>query len=326
MNTYAVVLTYKNRFNLLKQVINSLLTQKIKKIIVVDNGSDLESQNKLKELELKLKEKIKVIYLGENTGSANGYKRGLQEAYNSEDCDFIWLLDDDNMPEANALEVLTDFWNNFNDSNKEEHICLFSNRDSYSNLVEIAKKSLGTEELIGGKNYFLGFHIKNLFVEINKRLFNRSKKQSDSKKLLEPNKSYGEIPLGAYGGMFFNRKIIDKIGYPDENYFVYLDDFEYFSRVIKIGGIIFLLYESKIIDLDKHQNSYKKSPSSAYYIYRNTVYFQKNYNSPNKILFFINYILYSISLNLGLKENSFNILAKAISDGYNNRMGKNESF
>ena len=50
-------------------------------------------------------ERLKVIYLDENTGSAGGYKLGLEEAYKCNECEFIWLLDDDNKPQKDSLKT-----------------------------------------------------------------------------------------------------------------------------------------------------------------------------------------------------------------------------
>lgn len=319
-NIFVIIVTYKNRFNLLINVINSVLKQNVIKIIIVDNGSEKESLDKIKFLEKELFDKLKVIYLNENTGSANAYKIGMKEAYNSKDCDFIWLLDDDNLPEENALSVLTDFWSTLNKKDKEINTCLVSNRDSYTNLVNIAKNNLGVEPFIGSRNSFMGFHINSLFTRIITKMFIRKKDNPNTSTISI--KNYGNISLSSYGGAFFNRNLIDKIGYPNTDFFVYIDDFDYFSRLEKINGEIILLYDSKIIDLDKHEHSYNKSPASAYYIYRNTVFFQKKYNTSNKVIFFINYICYLLSLYIGLKKNTHNILIKAIKDGYNERMGK----
>jgi GT2 family glycosyltransferase len=123
-----VTVTYGNRFYLLKQVIDAALSEGIYKIIVVDNNSELESKNKLMEYEKLLNGKIKVLYLDDNYGSAGGFKKGLEEAYNDSECEFIWLLDDDNYPVNGSLKNLLDFWDSLRIENKEEKIALLSYR------------------------------------------------------------------------------------------------------------------------------------------------------------------------------------------------------
>lgn len=73
MNTVVAIVTYGNRFHLLKQVIDAVLAQGIDKIIVIDNDSEQESKDQLKALEKNLSDVLKVTYLDKNYGSASGY-------------------------------------------------------------------------------------------------------------------------------------------------------------------------------------------------------------------------------------------------------------
>ena len=107
MITFAVTVTYGNRFHLLKQVIDSALSEGVSKVIVVDNNSVSHCREQLKAYEQDLgSDKIKVLYLDDNYGSAGGFKKGLELAYSDPECEFIWLLDDDNVPLENALKKL----------------------------------------------------------------------------------------------------------------------------------------------------------------------------------------------------------------------------
>ena len=114
MSVFVVTVTYGNRFHLLKQVIDAALSEGVSKVIVVDNNSDPESREKLREYEQKLgNEKIKVLYLDDNYGSAGGFKRGLGKAYNDPNCEFIWLLDEDNTPNIGVGLKLVSINQNF---------------------------------------------------------------------------------------------------------------------------------------------------------------------------------------------------------------------
>jgi len=102
-NIFVVIVTYGNRFNLLKQVIDAVLDEHVNRIIVVDNNSQTESRNNLKKYQEKYSNILKVFYQYKNTGSAAGFKFGIKEAYNSKECDFILLLDDDNVVMKNCI-------------------------------------------------------------------------------------------------------------------------------------------------------------------------------------------------------------------------------
>ena len=105
MTTFAVTVTYGNRFHLLKQVCESAFAEGISKVIVVDNNSVPQSREKLKAYEYELRsDKIKVLYLDDNYGSTGGFKRGLEEAYNHKECEYILVLDDDNVILENSMK------------------------------------------------------------------------------------------------------------------------------------------------------------------------------------------------------------------------------
>src|SRR5947208_3512337 len=109
MKVTAVVVTYGNRFNLLKQVVTRLLEECIDLIIIINNGSTSESFTKLSEL-ANNNSVIKLFSFQKNEGSAIGFRKGIELAYNSEN-EFIWILDDDNVPSNGALDILKKNWN-----------------------------------------------------------------------------------------------------------------------------------------------------------------------------------------------------------------------
>jgi glycosyltransferase involved in cell wall biosynthesis len=129
MNVTAIIVTYGNRFYFLKQSIKAAFTEGVKKIIVVDNGSPEENKQKLQAYEKQNNKIMKVLYLNDNYGSAGGYKRGLQEAYVDKECEYIWLLDDDNVPSQGALKELISVWTSLEIDKKEETIALLSRRE-----------------------------------------------------------------------------------------------------------------------------------------------------------------------------------------------------
>ena len=106
MQITAVIVTYADRFNLLKQVISACFKNGVSNIVVVDNNSHKNSKNQLKALLEKNKDKITVVWNTTNLGSAKAYKQGLQEVKSKDNYDYIWLLDDDNKPKEKALSPL----------------------------------------------------------------------------------------------------------------------------------------------------------------------------------------------------------------------------
>ncbi|MBW1800762.1 MAG: glycosyltransferase [Deltaproteobacteria bacterium] len=338
MKTWAVTVTYGNRFHLLQQGIESLIREGVSKIIVVDNHSEPLNRTRLKEFEEYLKGKLRVIYLPENTGSAGGFKRGMEEACNDKECEFLWLLDDDNRPRKGALKALTYFWNQLKENRKEETIALMSfreDRGKYKEAVLMGKP----DHALGRKNSFLGFHGLDFPGEILRRVGQFSSPGKD--RSLSSGQGFGTVSATPYGGMFFHKRLLDHIGYPKPELFLYGDDFEFSYRITEKGGKIFLLLSSVVEDLEKSWHMKKKqkifetplvTETDAFRLYyhtRNRVYFEKRHRVTNPMIYFLNQrLLLAMVWVLSLSKGSSNskILKKAINDANKGKLGTHPIF
>lgn len=99
MKITAVIVTY-NRLGLLKTCLKSVQEQSRKpdEIIVINNGSTDNTQEWLSAQNV-------TTYTKENNGGAGGFSYGIKTAYNN-GTDWIWLMDDDVIPENDALQQL----------------------------------------------------------------------------------------------------------------------------------------------------------------------------------------------------------------------------
>lgn len=113
MKICAVVVTF-NRRDLLKENIEALFNQttELDKIIIVDNNSN-DGTGELLEIYKSNNKNFEYISLKENIGGAGGFNYAIKEAckYNY---DYIWIMDDDTVPQYDALEKLlkSNVWNN----------------------------------------------------------------------------------------------------------------------------------------------------------------------------------------------------------------------
>lgn len=101
----AVVLTY-NRRDLVEDCLRAIQAQTIpvERIVVIDNGSsdgtaDMLTRNWADQIELHV--------LPKNIGAAGGFNAGMRMAYRSQ-AEAIWVMDDDVIPDPDALERLID--------------------------------------------------------------------------------------------------------------------------------------------------------------------------------------------------------------------------
>ncbi|MEL7559632.1 dTDP-4-dehydrorhamnose reductase [Stutzerimonas chloritidismutans] len=100
---YAVVLSYKRK-DLLKRCLDGIGAQSrpCDAVIVVDNASNDGTEEMLLESNIA---NLKVYVLSQNTGASGGFSAGFRIAY-QQGADFVWMMDDDVIPEPDALEQL----------------------------------------------------------------------------------------------------------------------------------------------------------------------------------------------------------------------------
>ena len=104
-SVFAVVLTY-NRKDLLRQCLNSVFAQSrpSDEVIVIDNCS---SDGTADMLRAEWGDRVQVHIVSRNIGASGGFNIGIRIAYQG-GADFIWVMDDDVMPEPDALAKLVE--------------------------------------------------------------------------------------------------------------------------------------------------------------------------------------------------------------------------
>jgi len=334
MKICSVIVSYDNRYNLLSQVINSLLKEQIDKIILVDNGSVDESRTKIEVLRAKYASKIIVHRLEHNEGSAMGFKKGLELALHT-DCDYIWILDDDNNPVQGALNSLKNFWTSNIQARNSETTALCSLRSGRPNFLDAIKKN-DASLILQTKNNFAGFHIRNLFLKLKERV---SPSKQDAPEVTAPAL---KLNATAYGGLFFHKKLLEHIRMPDVNYVLYSDDFEFTYQIPLNGGEIWLVSSSKVEDLEAshylplrkkflyHSVFDAKTDATVYYSFRNSIYFSRRYLLDNKTIRFVNKMLFMLMISImGVlrgKLSRLRVLREAIRDAEAGRIVINPKY
>ena len=144
-----VTVTYGDRLRFLSRVIERVLSfNNVVNVVVVNNASSCQMPA--------TSEKITVLNNVENEGSAGGYHKGISYAFENVGCDFIWLLDDDNLPDDGCLDKLLQQWGMISGANNKK--ALFCFRDDRLTHVNIAHGENPYRYYLV-KNNFLGFHV-----------------------------------------------------------------------------------------------------------------------------------------------------------------------
>lgn len=320
-----ITVTYGNRWHLLRQVLISVFDQNIETVIVVDNASD---ENILQNAMQEFCGKVKVITLPTNTGSANGFKIGIEEALKTEAM-YFWLLDDDNKPLEGCLSNLL-LANQF--LGLKNKCALLSLRRDRSEYMSAAKNGRAGFFI---NNSFMGFHFKDTLLKIADRLLGQ-KTQSDFFRF-----PLVTIDFAPYGGFFFHKDWINLIGLPDVNYYLYGDDHEFTSRINMHGGNIYLCATSEILDLETSWHLQRKklpsffstigSDDRVFYSIRNRVYFEKERIISNYFIYSINILIFicfqtfkSFLRGASIKHifTRLILIYRAINNGKAGRLGK----
>jgi GT2 family glycosyltransferase len=109
-NVVAVIVTW-NRRALLAEALRAVLAQSRRPdaVLVVDNASTDGTADLLRE-EFPA---VRVLRTSANLGGAGGFALGVRAALDGEAADLVWLMDDDTVPQPAALERLLDAWTSY---------------------------------------------------------------------------------------------------------------------------------------------------------------------------------------------------------------------
>lgn len=242
-----VIVTY-NRLEKLKRAINAFNCQTTlpMRIIVVNNNSNDGTTEFLEEWKKQnyCYEKV-VINLSKNFGGSGGFFKGIEYALNN-NAEWIWVSDDDAYPKKHAIELATNYINNHDMSNISA-ICgkvIQNNSISYDHRRKVKRGLMRIKQIpLKRKNY---------------------------------NKDEFDIDLFTYVGTIMNVDKLRQVGNVNKDLFIYYDDTEHSWRLRKVGRIVCIPRIEIIHDLKVNMINEKFSWKN-YYMYRNKLYFIKNY-------------------------------------------------
>ncbi len=300
-----IVLTY-NRKNLLKKCLQSLLSQTkpLDKIFIVDNDSK-DGTNKMIKEEFNFSKVEYINIKGENIGPAACWAPAIKKAL-KENFAWLWLMDDDAEPLPDTLKNLFEIIKKQKTPHKNTYAPIpIDKKGRISWITNIYKNG------------------KKIKVDSFEKLSNLKKDTVDS------------FGVGFIGGLY-PRNIIQKVGFPNKDFFIRGDEIEYNYRVKEAGfGSKFVL-KSRIyhprgkkykISLFGKKIYYSPTPAwKRYYCLRNTVFVHlRHHKFPKNILYFCQVVLKHFVFMIKLKKISFTrikLYTKAIIEGIIGKLGK----
>lgn len=255
MKTGCVVVTY-NRLKLLKSNINALerQTYKLSKIYIVNNNSTDGTGEYLKQYSDN--PLFEIINLDLNIGGAGGFATGIKHAV-QDHCQWVWVMDDDTIPTANAL------------------LQLMTATKLKSDIGFVCSKVVWTD----GKP-----HVMNQAHIINypKEPFNTYSTPETPAFLIES---------ATFVSTLINADAIIKVGLPIKEFFIWADDIEYTQRITQNGFSAFYVDNSIVVHhtTENYAPKIDSAPVSVawkfYYQARNLTFMKSRHKNKVSLFF-----------------------------------------
>lgn len=248
----AIIVTY-NRKELLGECLSAVFMQSypVIQVILIDNASTDGTYEYIKEKGF-LNEKLDYQRQEKNTGGAGGFHEGMRLA-RDRDTDWIWIMDDDTIPEPDALENLVKASQSINEKVSFLASCVFGPNGEYMNVPNISE-SKGDN---GYKDWYR--HLDQAAVKLKDATF---------------------------VSLLINIEAVRTCGLPCKDYFIWGDDTEYTMRIIKNYGPAYLIGTSRVIHkrFNARLISIKEEDAPGRidmyrYFFRNTLINKKLYGS-----------------------------------------------
>ncbi|CCF29830.1 glycosyltransferase [Weissella confusa] len=237
MSVSAVVVTY-NRLPFLKEVIQALQNSAtiVDHIIIVDNNSNQETFDYLTALG----DQIEYVRLDENIGGAGGFNRGVRYFMEHTNDEFVWLMDDDTVPNVTTL----------------------------TELLAFAKQTPDFGFLASDVRWTDGTRAK----------MNNPAPKNRLKKIPEDATEPEELMNATFVSLLMKRDIINQIGLPITEFFIWGDDIEFTERAARIAPGYFVPAAKVTHKMAANVGSNIMNDSldrlpRYFYSYRNKVYY-----------------------------------------------------
>lgn len=300
MSVAAVVVTYNRRELLFKQIksIVEEQTLKVDEYYIIDNASSDDTQKCVNVYAVDSPVKISYVQLPINIGGAGGFNYGLKKAY-EDGHDWIVLMDDDGRPyDKFCLEKMFAY--------------IKSYRLSFNDMYLINSLVLFNEKI-------LSFGLNHI---------------EDRDKILQLSLDGETIPnlVNPFNGACVSRGLVKAIGYPNKEFFIKGDEYDYTRRAIAASAHVFTILASRYFHpkvmgsknkriLGRMVSVHIEAPWKEYYTIRNYVYSSLQLNKKKDALLYLLLRIYCVFNCKCKKIDTLKMVLKGYVDGKKGILG-----
>ena len=304
-NSVAAVVVTFNRVELLMKQVQDVVENQVFKVdeyYIIDNNSTDNTKKIIEEYKSKSSIKITYVLLPENIGGAGGFYNGVKRAF-EDGHDWIILMDDDGRPYdkncfARAFEYIDNWGYEPNDKVFFNSLVLFNDTTLSFSLHQIDEY-----------NKVLSLSKDGLIIENQ---------------------------INPFNGSILSKGLVNAIGYPNKEFFIKGDEFDYNNRAIaagaKVGTILSSHYfhpkvlEAKyIVIFGRKVRVHMEAPWKEYYTIRNFTYSSKQLGNYSKCIAYLMLRLFSMYYYKCDKCKTSKMIIKGFVDGLLGRLGKRVS-
>lgn len=209
------------------------------------------TDNTWKYLESVKNKKLIPIHLDKNLGGAGGFNAGLKTFINKSDSDYVWIMDDDTIPTVTALEKLV------------------KKSDISSNVGFLCSNVRWQDNSVAIMN-----------IPSPAKEWNEYSDQGLTK-----------VRFASFVSIMFPRNVVERVGYPITDFFIWGDDVEYTLRITHDYHLAGFMVNNSLVEHKIKQNiatDLIKEKSldriKRYYLaQRNTIFYLKKHSTKKEV-------------------------------------------
>lgn len=236
MRVAAVMVAY-NRAELLREALTALgaQTKPVDRVIVVDNASTDGSTQVAAEMVARFGGAARLIALTENTGGAGGFATGIAAAVADPTIDWVWVMDDDTIPTPTALAEALEAHARYREGETKDDLGVMGSRviwtDGDDHPMNTPKPKIGASRA-------------------------ERDRAADAGGM--------EIRSISFVSAFLRADFVRRKGLPIADYFLWNDDFEFSTRLLKRSRGIYVP-DSVVVHKTKIRGSSDQDPGERFY-------------------------------------------------------------